>query len=242
MKPNLLQNMSKEDRRDFYIAIPIILAALFFILYYSFPAKEEATAQKSYTILFENTMQINSVELSGDTYKPLSIADGQQTVKHPEKIATIIPASVQTRTASSQESTVADSPTIDSIGKSPVAIDSLNIQSTPAIANEDTLSTLKSALPIDTTAKIKGLSSDSPKANLSSETDCIIIVGAFGKVSNVTRVMSKLVDEGYDAFTIPHKGLTRVGIYHSCKEQRLLEALNKIRADYAKDAMVLKKK
>lgn len=56
---------------------------------------------------------------------------------------------------------------------------------------------------------------------LSAQEECVIIVGAFSKASNIRSMKQKLSDLGYDVYTQEYRGLTRVGLYSACIEEDL---------------------
>jgi len=95
------------------------------------------------------------------------------------------------------------------------------------------------------TTVIDSISQDQPTATTTIERsdvkDCIIIVGAYANKSNVAKLKKSLIAEGYDAFVTPYKGITRVGVYHSCDGAQLESDLRDIRQKHARDAVVLER-
>ena len=71
-----------------------------------------------------------------------------------------------------------------------------------------------------------------------TQSQCVIILGAFGRQSNVDKLLRQLKADDFDAFTVPYKSLTRVGVKVSCSESSRM--LRKVRTRYTSDAVVLK--
>jgi cell division septation protein DedD len=69
--------------------------------------------------------------------------------------------------------------------------------------------------------------------------DCVIVVGAFSKANNVSRMKQRLKDEGYDVFTQNANGLTRVGLYTSCMNEKLDSVLRVARREIEDAAWIL---
>ncbi len=67
---------------------------------------------------------------------------------------------------------------------------------------------------------------------------CVIILGAFGRQSNVDKLMNRLRADGVDGFTVPYKSLTRVGVRVPCSESTRM--LSKVKSLYTADAVLLK--
>ena len=84
-------------------------------------------------------------------------------------------------------------------------------------------------------------SDQKPTAN-AQPTECVIIIGAYRNPSNVTRLRNRLESDSYNHFTVPYKGLTRVGVRVSCNAQTNRPIPRTIRSSYAKDAVLLQPK
>lgn len=81
----------------------------------------------------------------------------------------------------------------------------------------------KDTLAIDVQRDETTIEEDKTKEEeiLSVQEECVIIVGAFSKASNVRSMKQKLSDLGYDVYTQEYRGLTRVGLYSVCIEEDL---------------------
>lgn len=69
--------------------------------------------------------------------------------------------------------------------------------------------------------------------------DCVVVVGAFGKQSNVTNMLDVLREEGYTTYTEAHDGLTRVGVRTPCVDEELLRTLRSCRTSIEEKAWIL---
>ena len=67
---------------------------------------------------------------------------------------------------------------------------------------------------------------------------CFIVVGAFTDTANVTRMMARLNDLGYEAEQISGKTLTRVAIKTSCDQTNLQKVLDEARSNINPEAWI----
>ncbi len=73
----------------------------------------------------------------------------------------------------------------------------------------------------------------------SLENDCVIIVGAFSSKENVSKMKSRLSEEGYLVYLSDLESLTRVGVYSPCPSNEILQELRTIRKDIEPAAWIL---
>ncbi len=240
MSKKVLKDMKKEDRNDFYISIPVILLMLGFIIFYSF-SSVETEAPSFHSSLLENSQEISELTIAGSTFVPIQDLKYRKRISSPAKINKL-----PLKRLYSQSQSKVDTQSTHIIAADLVQED--EIQST----KEDTIidSTIDYEQRIDSTqigtdeiivteTTAQAVEPETQNQNLDQE--CVIILGAFGRQSNVTRLLDRLSAEGYDSFSTPYKGLTRVGVYHNCNIESLMESLETIREKYTKDAMVLTK-
>ena len=71
--------------------------------------------------------------------------------------------------------------------------------------------------------------------------NCIIMIGSFSENKNSSKLKDKLSKAGYRIFETPYKGLTRIGIDTSCSPLNLKNELQKIKSEYAPDAIIFRK-
>lgn len=79
--------------------------------------------------------------------------------------------------------------------------------------------------------------------NISSDDECIIIVGQFGSKKNVDKMVRKLEKDGYESYQgwSEEKGLTTVGAkFTYTSESKKERELRKLRAKYHPDAWILR--
>ena len=68
---------------------------------------------------------------------------------------------------------------------------------------------------------------------------CIIIVGSFKKAKNVLRMMQKVEQMGYQAYSAPFHDFTRVGLKFQCKASDLNKYIAEVRSKLEKGAWYL---
>lgn len=73
-----------------------------------------------------------------------------------------------------------------------------------------------------------------------NQKECIIIIGGFGKKSNVDRLVEKIYEAGYDAYTDRKGKLTRVGVMFAYKnEYEVDSALEDVKGKFNRKAWIL---
>jgi len=237
MKNSVLKGMKKKDRIDFYISIPVILLMLVFVSYYSFTSADHEI-NNQHALLLENSQEISEVAISGTTFVTVENIEYRERISTPAKIENKLPP----KNLYSQSSTKVDTNLLSSILK----VEDEYQDSVVVVIDDSRSDSNEIVTPtqIDTEKSIDKAEISKNKTNqqdIDLERECIIILGAFGRQGNVTKLMDRLNFDGYDAFSTPHKGLTRVGVYQNCKVESLSKSLETIRNKYTKDAMVLTK-
>jgi hypothetical protein len=61
-------------------------------------------------------------------------------------------------------------------------------------------------------------------------------------VKNATKMRQMLEKAGFNVFVTSNKKFTNIGVYSSCESNLLNKNLRNIRTNFAKDAVLLKKK
>ena len=72
-----------------------------------------------------------------------------------------------------------------------------------------------------------------------NESDCFVVVGAFGDPANVTRMVERLESMGYGSEQIKGNVLTKVAIRTSCDPVQLQKTLNEARSNINPEAWIL---
>lgn len=108
---------------------------------------------------------------------------------------------------------------------------------------EEDLDTEKeSALKQNNQEKEEVKDNSSTKKSSTINKDCVILIGAYTDVKNATKMRQNLEKAGFDVFVTSNKKFTNIGIYSSCESSLLNKNLKNIRTNFAKDAVILKKK
>lgn len=238
--------MKKKDRRDFYIAIPVILAMIGFVVFNSF-SSISITGNKHDSILMENSQDIDEVLIGETVYQPVTTVETRPPISAPavltrkrdilpiESHHITPPSTLTTPTSKNSDSSIPlkgdVNATHTTVSDSLIKMDTTKAKAAP-----------KSDSLFETSKSVAALPEETNKQNRIVNKDCIIIIGAYKNIANAANLLNNLVNDDYDAFTVPYKGLTRVGIYHACNKVTLEATLAHVREKYAKDAMVLTKR
>jgi len=75
-----------------------------------------------------------------------------------------------------------------------------------------------------------------------NQKEAIVIIGKFGNRQNVQKLVQKIYQAGYDAYTDNDEGLTRVGVQFAYEDQaELNRVLQNVRRKFEENAWILKK-
>ena len=229
--------MKKKEKIDLSIAAIVTSVMLGFVLYYSFIDLWEDSVTEQVQIadtIESDNLDIDSLIVESQLYTKQSV---RITEEHsPERVILAHPALSES---------LPDSSNIYDQGSSNVELDSTPIENQEITTSSSEAT--KEAIPLDTIDLKTNdtIVNNTPLSPLVTtgrdEKSCIIVVGAFANKTNVIKLQKSLISEGYDVFTTPYKGTTRVGVYQSCTSKQLESTLKVIRQKYAKDALVLEK-
>jgi|GEM_PF-4697287 len=256
------QSQDIPERLDKAIALVVVVLAGWMILYFGFfNTSDTSSVELDTALITDNRLLLDTVHVGDKQYipvaaeeynaesvvAPVAIARKKVTGLH-NGIATI--ATVDNGSSSSANQPIPPS-SIDSHYSDSTAIGVAAAGSTPeatmpdagtnaadtAIVEQEEVVTTEQTTAVPS---IEKTTSEQHATSASSETgSCVIVVGAYGRKANVSRMSDRLRAAGYDVFTAPHKGVTRVGIYQPCHTSRITETLRIVRRDYAKDATIL---
>lgn len=91
----------------------------------------------------------------------------------------------------------------------------------------------------DATDQIKEAVSTPVQERRTSDDDiCHISVGLYKEQKNIDKILYRLEQGGFDAYTKAFPRSTQVGVYVSCNRSEAQSVLSEIRSDFAKDAYI----
>ncbi len=253
---SVFSNLSAKDKIDFYIALAVVILTGVFILYFIFPAQPASLNYND--ILIDNSLEIDQLQIENDVYVP--VTDDilkRNKIKPVKKIrSTLIPNSISSSKKAApiyenenadtlptekesapivKESTPILKEVIDTLNTAsisdinPQGIDS-EIAKTETITEAPVIKEVKEIVKVKEVVKTKN-----------NETSCIVVIGAYGRQSSIDKLIRRLENDNYKIFKTPYKSLTRIGVYLPCDKVTIERELIKLRKNYAKDAMLLRK-
>jgi len=242
---------SPKERLDFWIALSVCFIGLGLVGWYSIYNGEASTTQTAEVIEAVSTSidDVASVDLQTEVLEDETAsdeADSEETAKSinlKEFSATAAPTVIST--SFKDELSSVSEPISEKIEEPIVHEFEPKIEAVPEIKSadvkEEVLETITKAATVEK-ANPKAVQEVKSKIIQPAQVsvDCKILVGAFGDSKNLNLIIERLKEEGYDTFTTPFRGLTRVGIYNDCDRSSLENTLSLIRKEYADDAMILK--
>ncbi len=243
------KDLDKKDRTDFYIALAVIISVLCFVLYYSFT---DLFSDKEVTFLQSGVNDIHlhdTLIVDGATYVPLdkNIASDQSSNEHSEDLesnVTLDSSSLNIITPEKIEEPISEASILQTDSENIVEnaqeqkLDSVLVDEQKIL--ETNIDTVINKVVVDTILK-ESKKEVSVARNINSDEDrsCIIAVGIYRNERNANKMLDRLKEAGYDAFSISRKNRYRVQVYHSCDNKSLNQSLTSIRNNYAADALVL---
>lgn len=248
---SVFSNLSDKDKIDFYIALAVIILTGAFILFFTFPS--QPTDFNDNNILIDNSLDIDQLNIKDDVYVPVTndILKRNKITQVQKIRSTTIPNSIS---SSKQAAPIFENKNALPIKKE---ITPIIEESTPIIKEvikiKDTLSTASIS---DITPKV--IESEIVKTKTiieapvikevkkviktkNDDTSCIVVIGAYGRQSSKDKLLRRLEKDNYNIFKTPYKSLTRIGVYLPCDKVTIERELIKLRKNYAKDAMLLRK-
>lgn len=250
------KGISEKDRQDFMISLFVVALAGVFILYYVLPKNHEVLTPVKSSNLLTNAHTgftgIDTLVVDNITYRKIIVTPVSTTV--------VLPSDSLNAYAEDKTNTAFSDTTLSERGLQipPVApLDSILTEKTPPTVVIDTIEEyIDSTLLKDTVIKeAEVILSDTLVAATSFEDtitqtqsdkkiikECVILVGSYREVNNATKMRLALEKAGYDAFVTEDGAYTNIGIYVSCEPDTLKTTLKAVRASFAADAIVLKRK
>ena len=247
----------KKEKIDVAIAFVVIFLAACFIGYQVWNDSFRSEDQNISLLLNDNPTDLELVSIDDATYVPVEV-DFQKkelierpTAIHAKRVSrlesmtnpTVYPAS--TDDAPLKASTSSHY-TMDTVTSQPTVVET--VVATDSSIGEKT--EIESPAPInvepplvDETEKGNSIAVDKSVTTIEEKSkvdkSCVIVIGAYSKGRNVKRLKERLRNDGYDIFTAPYSGLTRVGIYQECHGENITKVLETVRKKYAKAATIL---
>jgi cell division septation protein DedD len=233
-----LNKITKKEKVDIAISIIVLLLCGWLIYFFTFKdADSEFTMinASEELIAFEAVPQLEEIVIEGDLYKAQPAS--KSNTREAELIDTLFYSKIVTPTESAAIVSVArdttESTTLVSISESTLIEDAgqvLTVDSTNAAISERIESQIENKTP----------STEVQSEKVAVRTKCVIILGAFRNSKNISSLLTELNSTGYDSFTVPYKGLTRVGVNVSCDDSVNAPILRTLRRAIAKDAVLMK--
>ncbi len=236
---------NNKDKIDFYIAITVIALAGAMILYYSFGQDLGTSFAAS-----EKSEKPKELKIEGHNY--LALEEEEELIiknKKPSSQAKVIeqaPVAVAATSAVHQTKTVPEiipeHSDLDEILEAP---ESVPDEDEMYLEDEDELTNPIDTGILDTSAIAEMDLAETEEAvtekmaPIPSDKRCIILLGAYSSKRGIQKLTKKLEAEGYVVFKTPYKGLTRVGVYHTC-DSSIFVKRKELRKKYAADAFILK--
>lgn len=246
---SVFSNLSDKDKVDFYIALAVVFLTGVFILYFIFPS--HPTNINDNNILIDNSQEIDQLHIEDNIYVPVTNDILKRNkIKPVKKIrSTPMPESI----SSTKNAAIIDNEKLDPLSTKE---ETTNVTEETSTILKDIKDTLN--IPSVTENKPKTIVSEIVKTKIiteapiikeakeviktkNDETSCIVVIGAYGKQSSIDKLVRKLEKNNYKIFKTPYKSLTRIGVYLPCDKVTIERELIKLRRNYAKDAMLLRK-
>jgi hypothetical protein len=254
---SLFSNLSQKDKIDYFISLVVVMIAGAFVLYYSMPSTE---INQNDNILLENSLDIDELEIEEAIYTPISEdVIKREKIAPVQKIKTVeLPNRINQKNSSKNliyknrptdtESTIIidkiNSREVQELPETPILVDSLETQQPIKIEKEqidnDEITT-ETNTSTTSSEEMSKTENDITDTDISSNKDCVIVIGAYGKQKSIDKLTKRLLEENYEIFKTPYKGLTRVGVYLPCDKRKIQQELTTLRNKYAEDAMLLRK-
>ena len=250
---SVFSNLSQKDKIDYYISLAVVALAGVFIMYYITP---DTPANQSANILLENSLDINELEVDQNVYIPVTEdVLKREKIRSVQKIKSVaLPNRIDqkqrakdqvhiTRSLDSKTNAIPDLKKNEETTKPAENIEPAKIQETVALqetpaGNTEPKTVDETPSPSQEMGTVE--KTIAPEAT-SETTDCVIVIGAYGKQKSIDKLTKKLLNEDYKIFRTPYKGLTRIGVYLPCDKRTIEQELVKLRKKYAADAMLLRK-
>ena len=111
----------------------------------------------------------------------------------------------------------------------------------PVVLGAETKKDLQDSIdPIAEKAKASDEQTTEPELVFSAK-KCLVVAGSFGSLGNANNLKHKLQNMGYEAISIPHGKMNRVGIAGECGQDALQTLLASIQNDIEPNAWILNK-
>lgn len=252
-KKNSFFGLAKKERIDFIIALIVISLFGYFILSQSISTSVRTEDNIAEAKLLDQVNEVSQNSYIESTTKVIyKVKEDQDKRLKDQRVIDetidsipfryINTSPITTNKASIKEDRVVIEINTKEPIKEEVSIDQEEIdvatQINPTLAIEDSIVEQKNIIDEEIESPVID---DSQRLSGTVNDDCIIIIGAFSKSSNITKLLKRLDRDGYNSFTTPFRGLTRVGIYLTCEEDLSKSILSEVRSRYAQDAVLLVK-
>jgi len=254
---------SPKERTDFWIALIVCFIALSIVGWYAVQssrpetltvAKTEATTSSELESVFNSPIKTPEItsELPAKNVKSTLVKAKPNTISEIYTTTTLPKEEVKVNTKNVNQNEIGSFETAGTIEKLAAQSEkelkekealyesNKNSEAATEIAKlEKEIKDLETKVSFEE-GKLTEKKTQHRNAKTNQFGDCKIIIGAFSIESNQQKLIQKLKADGYRTFETPFRGLTRVGIYHACNSEDLNNTLDKIKREFASDAMILK--
>jgi len=247
-----------KERIDIAIALTVVALAAWMILHFGLFDYGSSDSQSRTSFVADNRLHIDTLTIDADTYvattedrvvptaiaAPAAISRKRVTSIDPiagtAAVTTYAPVKSDQPTTDEEQSSIID--TIATAVQNTASLDSTVMQNdsttiVSAPSDDELAADTSIAEPEAATRSVEQSTAQTAVPN----TDCVIVVGAYGRSSNARRMSQRLTEAGYNVFSTPHRNTTRVGVYQPCNSAQIQTVLRDIRANFASDATILVK-
>jgi len=241
---SVFSNLSDRDKVDFFIALAVVILAGAFILLNIVPSLSLSDSDNK-NILVDNSQAIEKVEIKDAVYVPVT----NEVLKR-NRIAPIskiktneLPHNISSSRkenpivkdeyplSTKKETTLKVEEKINVVDT--LTTDSTIVTNTDKIDQDNSANETINEVPVTKRPEKAIIQRD--------DRECIIVIGAYGKQKSIDKLLRRLKNENYKIFRTPYKSLSRIGVYLPCDKVTIEKELIKLRKNYAKDAMLLRK-
>lgn len=232
-----LNKITKKEKVDIAISIVVLLLCGWLIYFFTFRGADTKSTTINLIeepIAFEAVPQLEEIVIEGDLYKAQSHT--KSSIKEEEFIDTFSISKIVTPTETIAMASV--SPDTTHSDSAVTISESITEEVDQVLAGDNVDADISEKA--ETQLENKTSSTSDQSESVAAQTKCVIILGAFRNSKNISSLLTQLNRSGYDSFTVPYKGLTRVGVNVSCDDSVNAPLLRKLREVIAKDAVLMK--
>ena len=254
-QPDILHD--KKERNDFFIALGIITLVGFFLWYNMFASEPHNVMIKEEAAIDHQSAEPTDIYESGAIIEDESEDQGyitppvssdhisEQVEVHPEALDEQVKEEVLDEINSNQlQATSQVSEVIEEAKEG--AKEVMEDMKDSAVVTTITLNEVveKSVEQVedmkdDAADQIKEVVSTPVQVRSASDDDiCHISVGLYKEQKNIDKILSRLQQAGFDAYTKSFPRSIQVGVYVSCNRSEAQSILSEIRSDFARDAYI----